>query len=142
MANQDFDFTKATEDFLGAFKVDTKVFDDAAKNIAEFNAKLGKIALAAAKKNADLTSAWTAETLKKVEATNKVQKEAADYATVASEFAQAQAHTLPEKISAYVEVAKAAQMEAVELFVAAGKDVQAEVAAATAEVTAKAKKAA
>ena len=139
MAKQDFDFAKAAEEFMGAFKVDTKIFDDASKNVAEFNNKLGKIALDAAKKNAELTSAWTTETLKKVEASSKVQKEAADYAKVASEFSAAQAQALPEKLSAYVEVAKAAQMEAVELFVAAGKDVQAEVVAKTNEVAAKAK---
>ena len=139
MAKQDFDFAKATEEFLGAFKVDTAVFDDAAKNVAEFNAKLGKIALTAAKKNAELTTAWTTETLKKAETVNKVQKNSADYATVASEFATAQSQALPEKLSAYAEVAKAAQMEAVELFVAAGKDVQKEVVAKATEAASKAK---
>lgn len=139
MAKQDFDFAKATEEFFGAFKMDTKMFDDAAKNAAEFNVKLGKIALATAKKNIDLTNAWTAETLKSVEASNKVQKDPSAYATVASEFVTAQAQALPEKLSAYAEVAKAAQLEAVELFVAAGKDIQAEVTAATNEIAAKAK---
>lgn len=139
MAKQDFDFAKATEEFFGAFKMDTKMFDDAAKNVAEFNVKFGKIALEAAKKNAELTNAWTAETLKTVEAANKVQKDPSAYATVASDFASAQAQAMPEKLSAYAEVAKAAQLEAVELFVAAGKEVQTEVAAATKDVAAKAK---
>ena len=139
MTKQDFDFAKATEEFFGAFKMDTKMFDDAAKNAAEFNVKLGKVALAAAKKNVELTNAWSAETLKAVEAANKVQKDPSAYSTVATDFAQAQAQSLPEKLSAYAEVAKAAQLEAVELFVAAGKDVQAEVVAATKDVAAKAK---
>ncbi|MEJ6708429.1 MAG: phasin, PhaP [Amylibacter sp.] len=139
MANQDFDFAKATEEFFGAFKMDTNMFDDASKNASEFSVKLGKIALAAAKKNAELTNAWTAETLKAVEATNKIQKDPSAYATIASELASAHAQAMPEKLSAYAEVAKAAQLEAVELFVAAGKDVQAEVVAATKDVTAKAK---
>lgn len=139
MAKQDFDFVKATEEFFGAFKMDTKMFDDAAKNASEFNVKLSQIALETAKKNAELTNAWTAETLKAVEAANKVQKDPSAYATVASEFAAAHAQAMPEKLSAYAEVAKAAQLEAVELFVAAGKDVQAEVVAATKEVAAKAK---
>ncbi len=139
MAKQDFDFAKATEEFFGAFKMDTKMFDDAAKNVAEFNQKLSKIALETAKKNAELTNAWTAETLKSVEAANKIQKDPSAYATVASEFASAHAQAMPEKLSAYAEVAKAAQLEAVELFVAAGKDVQAEVVAATKEVAAKTK---
>lgn len=139
MAKQDFDFAKATEEFFGAFKMDTKMFDDASKNAAEFNAKIGKIALEAAKKNAELANTWTAETLKSVEAANKVQKDPAAYGTVASDFASAQAQALPEKLSAFVEVAKAAQLEAVELFVAAGKDAQAEVVAATKDVASKVK---
>ena len=139
MAKQDFDFAKATEEFFGAFKMDTKIFDDATKNVAEFNVKFGQIALAAAKKNADLAATWTTETLKSVEAANKTQKDPADYASVISDFASAQAHAMPEKLSAYAEVAKAAQLEAVELFVAAGKDVQKEVEVATKNVAAKAK---
>ena len=139
MAKQDYDFAKATEKFFSAFNMDTKMFDDAAKNIAEFNVKFSKIALAAAKKNADLTASWTAETLKSVETANIVQKDSSDYAAVVSDFASAQAHAMPEKLSAYAEVAKAAQLEAVELFVAAGKDVQKEVEVATKNVAAKAK---
>lgn len=139
MAKQDYDFAKATEDFFSAFKVDTKTFDDATKNITDFNVNFGKIALAAAKKNADLTASWTAETLKSVEAANIMQKDPSGYAAVVSDLASAQTHALPEKLSAYVEVAKAAQLQAVELLVAAGKDVQKGVEAATKDVAAKAK---
>lgn len=139
MAKQEFDFAKATEDFFAAFKMDTKAFDDTAKNVAEFNVKLTKIALDAAKKNAELTSAWATETLKKAEGINKVQKDVSAYGTVASEFAAAQAQAVPEKLAAYAEVAKTAQMEAVELFVAASKDLQAELVNATSDVAAKAK---
>lgn len=131
MAKQEFDFAKATEDFMGAFKLDSSVFNDAAKNAAEFNAKLAKIALTSAQKNADLTTAWTAEVLKKAEAISKPQKEAADYVKVATDFASTQAQTLPEKVTAYVEVAKSAQKEATDLIVAAGKDIQADVVAKT-----------
>jgi len=138
MANQNFDFAKATENFMGAFKLDTKIFDGAAKNVAEFNTKLVTIALTTAQKNAELTSAWTAETLKKVEAANKTQTEAGDYVAVATEFAKTQAQGLPEKLSAYVEVVKSAQAEAVELLVATGKDIQAEVTAKVKDVTSKA----
>ncbi len=67
MAKTDFDFTKAAEEFLASMKIDTSAFDGAAKNAAEFNTKLAKIALDAAKKNAKLTGDWTAETLKKIE---------------------------------------------------------------------------
>ena len=139
MAKQDFDFAKATEEFFGGFNMDTKMFDDAVKNVTEFNVKLGKIALDAAKKNAELTNAWATEALKTAEAAKKVQKDPSAYVTVATDFVSAQAQALPEKLSAYAEVAKSAQLEAVELFVAAGKDAQAEFASATKDVTAKAK---
>lgn len=139
MAKQDFDFSKATEDFFAAFKMDTKVFDDFVKDVAEFNVKMGKIALDAAKKNAELTNAWTAETLKQVEGINKVQKDVTAYGTVASDFAAAQAQAMPEKLAQYAEVAKAAQLEAVELFVAASKDLQSKMVSATNDMTAKAK---
>ena len=138
MANQNFDFTKATEDFLGAFKLDTKIFDGPAKNIVEFNTNLVKIALTSAQKNAELTSAWTAETLKKAEAANKVQNEASDYVAVVTEFAKSQAEGLQEKLAAYAEVAKTAQSEAIELVTAAGKDIQADVTAKVKKATPKA----
>ncbi len=138
MTKQAFDFAKATEDFMGAFKIDTKVFDEAVKNAAEFNTKLVKIALTSAKKNTELTTAWTTETLKKVEAANKVQKEAGDYVAVATDLAKEQIEALPEKLTAYVDVAKAAQQDATELFVAAGKDIQADVVAKTKEAAKKA----
>lgn len=139
MAKQEFDFTKAAEDFMAAFKIDPKAFDDATKSAAEFNAKLATVALDAAKKNAELTTAWTTETLKAAEAANKVQKDPADYAKVAGDFATAQFQALPEKLSAYVEVARKAQLDSVELFAAAGKSVQDEVTAKAKEVQAKAK---
>lgn len=139
MAKQEFDFAKATEDFFAAFKMDTTAFDDAAKNIAEFNVKLGKIALDATRKNVELTNAWAADTLKKAEGINKVQKDTAAYGTVASEFVSAQAQAVPEKLAQYAEVAKSAQMEAIELFVAASKDLQAELVNVTNDVAAKAK---
>lgn len=138
MANQNFDFSKATENLLGTFKLDTKIFDGAIKNVAEFNTKLVKIALTSAQKNAELTSNWTAETLKKVEAANQVQNAAGDYVSVAKDLATSQVQGLPEKISAYVDVAKTAQSETVELLVATGKGLQAEVTAKVKNVTGKA----
>lgn len=135
---KDFDFSTAAEDFFGAFKLDTQAFDDATKGVAEFYVNMGKIALDATKKNVELSNAWATETLKKVEGINKVQKDATAYGTVASEFVTEQAQALPEKLSAYAEVAKSAQMEAVELLMSASKDVQAKVASVAEDVTKKA----
>lgn len=136
---KEFDFAKATEDFFAAFKMDTKAFDEAFKHAAEFNVKLAKIALDATRKNVELTNAWTLETLSKLEGMNKVQKDVTAYGTAASEFAAAQAQAMPEKLAKYAEVAKAAQLETIELFVAASKDAQSKVVAATNDMASKVK---
>lgn len=138
MAKQDFDFAKATEDFFAAFKMDSKALDGFSKEMAEFNVKMSKIALNAAKKNVDLTTGWITDTIKQAEGMNKVQKDATAYSAVASEFASTQAQAMPEKLAQYAEVAKTAQLEAVELFTAASKDLQSKVASATKDMTAKA----
>lgn len=136
--NTDFDFSKAAEDFFAAFKVDTKAFDGATKDVADFYVKMGKIALDATKKNVELSNAWATETLKKVEGINKVQNDVSAYGTVASEFVSAQAQAMPEKLAEFAEVAKTAQMEAVELLMSASKDVQSKMAAVAEDVTKKA----
>lgn len=127
MANQDFDMMKAAEDFFAAFKMDTTSFDGALKNVAEFQVKMGKIALDAAKKNTKLTNDWATDTIKQLEGMNKVQKDMSTYGTVMSEFASSQAQAMPERLSQYAEIAKAAQLEAVEVIVDASKDMQADI---------------
>ena len=47
------DFTKAFEKFFSATPVN---YEDAVKNVAEYNAKFSKIALEAAKKNAQASN--------------------------------------------------------------------------------------
>ena len=121
----DNEFTKAFEKF---FTVNPMNFQDAAKNVAEYNAKFSKIALDAAKKNAALSQAWANETLGKMEVFTKVQGEPTDYAKVAADFVSAQTQASPEHIAAFTEVAKKAQAETVELMLAAGKEFQAEAA--------------
>ncbi|MCP5086410.1 MAG: phasin, PhaP [Rhodobacteraceae bacterium] len=130
MAKTDFDFTKAAEEFLASMKIDTSAFDGAAKNAAEFNTKLAKIALDAAKKNAKLTGDWTAETLKKIETNADAKTDPADFANVANAFSSEQAQAMQAKIAEFAEVAKTAQEKTVELFVSASKDLQSEVAKA------------
>ncbi|MBC6442378.1 MAG: hypothetical protein GDA53_04500 [Rhodobacteraceae bacterium] len=139
MANktQDFDFSKAAEDFFAAFKMDTKVFDDASRDAAEFCVRMGRIALGATRKNVELSNAWATETLKKAEGINKVQKDVAAYGTTASEFVSDQAQSMPEKLAQYAEVAKTAQIEAVELLMSVSKDVQSKFAAAAEDMTKK-----
>ncbi|MCP5076227.1 MAG: phasin, PhaP [Rhodobacteraceae bacterium] len=111
-------------------KIDTTAFDGAAKNAAEFNSKLAKIALDAAKKNAKLTGDWTADTLKKIEANADAKADPADFTSVATAFSSEQAEATQAKIAEFAEVARIAQEKAVELFVSASKDLQGEVAKA------------
>ncbi|PIE13721.1 MAG: phasin, PhaP [Rhodobacterales bacterium] len=125
MSNNDFDFTKAAKTFMENMKFDTSAIDDALTNAADFNSKLAKIALDAARKNAELTSDWTTETLKKVE--SKAGTKASDMADVAAAFSAEQAQAMQDKFAAYAEVAKAAQEKTIELFAAASKDVQDEI---------------
>ena len=123
---------------FSAFPTDMKVFTDAFQNTAEFSGKMAKIALEAAEKNAELSQAWTKDTLGKLEAATEVQKDPSDYAKVVSDIASSQAQTAPEHIAAFAEVAKKAQMDTVELMLVAGKDARAEATAVVKKGTKKA----
>ena len=124
------DFTKAFEDFIKSTPADFTAFTDMFKNTAEFTGKFSQIALDAAEKNAELSHKFTKDTLAKLEAVTKVQKEPADYAKVVSEFTSAQAQIAPERIAAFAEIAKKAQKDTVDLVMTAGKDAQADVSKA------------
>lgn len=114
------DFTKPFENMFDS--ADMSAFNDMFKNAAEFNSKFSEIVLTAAEKNAELSQAWTKETLKKVQTMTKPQSDPADYAKVITDFTSAQAQTTPERIAAFAEVAKKAQMDTIELLVSAGKE--------------------
>ena len=140
------DMTTMFKDMMGAFPFDTKAFEDAFKNNAEFNEKVASVALTAAAKNAELTSKWTSETLIKISDLAKAKADPAEYAKAVTDFASTQAEVTAENLAAYAEVAKKAQMDAVELLMTTGKEVSEEagkaVKTATNNVTAAAKKAA
>jgi len=118
------EFTKAIENMMSGSFPDMSAFTDATKNATDFSAKLSQIALAAAEKNAELTSAWTQEALAKLDAATKVQADPAAYAKMISELANEQAQTSPEQIAAFAEVARKAQQDTVELVMTAGKEMQ------------------
>ena len=124
--------TKNANDFFASFEkmfAEAPVnYNDVMKNAAEFNSKLSKIALETAKKNAELSQVWATETLGKMDELTKVRNEPAEYAKVATDFVSAQAQTAPEHVAAFAEVAKKAQIETVEVMLAAGKEFQAEAA--------------
>jgi hypothetical protein len=120
------DYSKMFQDMFAGKFGDTKAVNDMVTDAAEFGAKFNKIALEAAEKNTELSTAWMKDTLGKFEAFTKVQGEPADYAKVAADVASAQAQATPEHVAKFAEVAKSAQMATVELMMAAGKEFQAE----------------
>lgn len=130
------DFAKAFENLFAS--TDTSAFNDVFKNAAEFNSKISDIAIKAAEKNAELSQAWTKETLSKLETVAKPTTDPKEYAQVISEFTTAQAKATPEHITAFAEVAKQAQMDTMEVLLSAGQEAQTKATTATKKTTRKA----
>jgi hypothetical protein len=137
------DFNAALKDIMGAFPVDTSAMDGAFKNTASLNEKLSGVALSAAEKSAAVSSKWTQDTIAKLGDIATAKAEPADYAKAATDFASAAAEVAAENLARFAEIAKKVQMDAVELMMAAGKDVtegaSAAVKKATSDVTVAAK---
>lgn len=144
MANAQ-DFTAMMKDMMGAFPVDTTAMEDAFKTSASLNEKLSTVALEAADKTAEVSTAWTKQTIEKLSEFAKAKAEPADYAKALTDFASASAEISAEHMAAFAEIAKKVQMDTVELMMAAGKDMTEDATAAmkkaTDEVTAATKKA-
>ncbi|WP_347312890.1 phasin family protein [Defluviimonas sp. SAOS-178_SWC] len=140
------DFTKVVQDMTANFPFDAKALQDTFKSSAVFSEKMTKVALEAAEKSNEISSKWTKDTIAKVGTLAKVKDEPTDYSKALSDFASAAAEMAAENLAAFAEVAKKAQMETVELMLAAGKDISEDATAAVkkaqAEVTSAAKKAA
>lgn len=138
------DFSAIMKDMMGAFPVDTKAMEDAFKTTATLNEKLAAVSVEAANKSAELSAAWTKDTLAKVAEFSKAKAEPADYAKAMTDFASASAEVAAENVASFAEIAKKVQMETVELMMAAGKDATEEASAAvkkaTTEATAAVKK--
>jgi hypothetical protein len=122
------DYTKLFQDMFAGKFGDMKAVNEMMQNAADYSAKFNKIALDAAEKNAELSNAWMKDTLTKYSVFTKTQSEPADYAKVATDVMTAQAQAAPEHVAKFAEVAKTAQMATVELMMAAGKEMQTELA--------------
>ena len=140
------DVTKMMQDMMAAFPIDATAMQDAYKTSAALGEKMAHVALEAASKSTEISSAWTKDTLSKIGEVAKVKEEPTDYTKAMTDYASAQAEMAAETMAAFAEVAKKVQMETVELMLAAGKDFSEDATAAvkkaTAEVTTAAKKAA
>lgn len=134
MANKAQDYTKTFQDMMGAFPMDMSAFQDGFKTYAAFGEKMSKVALEAAEKSTEISTAWTKATITKMGDVTKVKVEPTDYSKSMTDFASAQAEMTSESMAAFAEIAKKVQMETVELMLAAGKT-------ATEDMTTAAKKA-
>ena len=145
MAAKTQDFTAVMKDMMGSFPVDTKAMDDAIKTQSSLNEKLSAVSLTAAQKSTDLSAKWAQDTLTKMTAQSTAKAEPADYAKSVSDFATASAEAAAEHMASFAEIAKSVQTEALELMMAAGKDMGDDMSAAakkaTDDVTAATKKA-
>ncbi|MFC3053008.1 phasin, PhaP [Kordiimonas pumila] len=136
------DFTKAFETFFKAVPKDASAFEGAFKSTSEFASKYSDIVIGAAQKNVDLSAAWTKATLNSFDKMAKPQDEVGAYAKVASDTYTDMMQTAPERIADYAEIAKQAQLDTIELFMAAGKKSATTATKAAAKVPAKAEAAA
>ncbi|TYB82458.1 phasin family protein [Maritimibacter fusiformis] len=129
------DFTKTFQDMMGAFPVDMSAFNGAFKTQAALGEKLSKVALEAAEKSTEISTAWTKDTLNKIGAITTVKEDATDYTKAMTDFASAQAEVAAENMAAFAEIAKKVQMETVELMLASGKNMGEEASAAVKKAT-------
>ncbi|MFD1342853.1 phasin, PhaP [Litorisediminicola beolgyonensis] len=122
MAPKQQDFAAMLKEMMSAFPVDTKAFDDSFKSSATLNEKLSNVAIEAAGRSTELSAKWTKDMLARAAELSKAKAEPADYAKAMSDFATYQAETANEQMSAFAEIVKKAQMDTVELMMAAGKE--------------------
>ena len=94
--------------------------------ILEFNSKLSKIALETIKKNTELSQEWSKETLNSLETFTKTQKNPSDYSKVINDFVTQQTQSSPNHIAEFAEIAKKAQLDTIDLYMSAGKEMNEE----------------
>ena len=144
MATNPQDLTDIMNDMMGSFPVDTKTIDEAIKNQSSLNEKLSAVSLAAAQKSTDLTTKWVQKTLTKMTTFSATSTEPTDYVKSVSEFSSETAEAAAEHMASFAEIAKSVQTEALELMMAAGKNISEDISTvakkATVDATSTAKK--
>lgn len=116
------DFTKAIQDVLAKFPVDTSSFQDAFKSQTALGEKMAKVALAAAERSTEISSQWAKDAIARVGELTASKEDPAEYAKAVSDFTTAAAEMAAEHMAAFAEVAKKVQMDTVDLMLTAGKD--------------------
>jgi len=95
-------------------------------SVLEFNSKLSKIAIDTFKKNSEITQEWSKETLTALEKLTKTQKNPNDYTKVVNDFVVEQSQSSPKHLAEYAEIAKKAQLDTIDLYMTAGKEINEE----------------
>jgi hypothetical protein len=112
------DYKKALDKMAAATPADMA---EAMKPMADYQAKLSQITLDAAKKNLAAGQAMVNETMDALDRLAKAGPAATDMAAASSEFAAKQAKAMPKHMAAFVDIAKAAQAEAMDVMLSAGQ---------------------
>jgi len=116
-------------DFTQFFKdsyFDVKSMAQVYARANEYGAKFSKINLEAAEKSLDLANAWIKDSLGKLDVLTKPESEPTELARTLTEVASSQFQAAPEYIAKYTDVARSAQIAAIELFMTAGAEAQSE----------------
>jgi len=143
--NKPADLTKAMQDMMQAFPMDTSAMQKAFRTQGAMGEKLSRVALEAAERATDISARMTKGLIARMGEVVKTRTEPGEYTRAMSDFASAASELATEHMAAFAEVAKKVQMETVELMLAAGKDLSEETTAAvkkaTSDVASAAKKA-
>lgn len=116
------DFTAVFSDALAALPIDVKELEDNFRAAAVVNEKLSNVALDVADKSSNIASKSTKDTISALAKVGKAKAEPADYAKALTDFANFAADQATKNLTAFAEITRKAQTEAVELLVAAGKE--------------------
>ena len=78
------------------------------------------------KKNTELSQEWSKETLNSLETFTKTHKNPSDYSKVIHDFVTQQTQSSPKHIAEFAEIAKKAQLDTIDLYMSAGKEMNEE----------------
>jgi hypothetical protein len=139
------DFAGMMRDAMGRMPVDTTSMENMMKSQMALAERMSAVAIDAARQSTDLSAKWMQDSLGKLAAMTAAKSEPADYAKSMTDFVTSSAESAAEHMAAFAEIAKRVQTETLELLLAAGKDLSADMTTAarraTADIAAAAQKA-
>ena len=129
------DYTAFFQDMMSGKMMQMPAANDMVGTMTAYQARMNKIALDAAEKNAELAYGWMKDTISKMEPFTKSSESATDMVKTSAEIMTSTMRAAPEHVAKFAEVAKKAQTDTVELLMEAGKDFQGEAVAAAKKAT-------